>query len=38
MKEEGTSGQVEKEETVDCPADAPGRLIRYFRERCDRAE
>ena len=36
MKEEGTSGQVEK--TVGCPADAPGRLIRYFRECGDRAE
>ena len=37
MKEEGTSGQVEK--TVGCPADAPGRLIRYFlSERGDRAE
>ena len=33
MKEEETAGQVAKETTsTDCPADAPGRLIRYFRE------
>ena len=32
MKEDETEGRVEKEGGVRCPPDAPGRLIRFFRE------